>query len=453
MKIHLIGIAGTGMGSFAGLLHAAGHEVRGSDTAFWPPMGELLERWRVPRMQGFRAEHLDWGPDVVVVGNVCRRDNPEAVAAVARGLTRTSFPRALSDLFLGPPRRPLVVAGTHGKTTTSALAAWSLVDAGLDPGFLIGGEALNFHSSFGAGRGAPFVVEGDEYDTAFFDKGPKLLHYRPHVAILTSVEYDHADIYLDLVHVAYAFRRFLRLVPRDGRVVACADFPLALQIAREEAACEVVTYATGDARDVEVARDGTRFTLDATRYHLPMWGEHNVLNAVAVVRAAEAYGVSREALVRAFGRFAGVRRRQEVRGVARGVTVIDDFAHHPTAVRVTIDAVRAGFAQDGGRVIAVFEPRSATAARKVFEEDFGHALGRADAAFVARSGRHGQLGAEQAIDPERVAALARGHYVPDVPQIVEHVVRVARPGDAVLVMSNGDFGGIHGRLLEALAAS
>jgi UDP-N-acetylmuramate: L-alanyl-gamma-D-glutamyl-meso-diaminopimelate ligase len=461
MKLHLIGICGTGMGPLAGLLKAAGHELRGSDEHVYPPMSVQLAEQGIPVMEGFRAENLDWGPDRVVVGNMCRRDHVEVVAAQARGLTLTSFPAVLSELFLAS-RHSVVVAGTHGKTTTSSLLAFVLTDAGRDPSFLVGGVPINFGQSFRLGGGPHFVVEGDEYDTAFFDKGSKFLHYRPQTAILTSIELDHVDIFASFADVKAAFVKFVELIPEGGRLIVGASSPAALDAARS-ARCKIETYALAGPADwggrvIEV-RPGGRTVFEVT--HGGEWfctmetgltGNYNFENILGVVAATHALGLSPEEIARGVLRFAGVRRRQEVRGIAQGVTVVDDFAHHPTAVRETLLGLRQR--HGNGKLVAVFEPRSATSRRNVFQKEFAEALAVADEVVIAPPYHAEQLPPEERLDPERLAADLRARGVSArvlapadiVPQLSEQL----RPGDTVVVMSSGGFDGIHDRLLMAL---
>jgi UDP-N-acetylmuramate: L-alanyl-gamma-D-glutamyl-meso-diaminopimelate ligase len=465
-KIHLIGICGTGMGSFAGLLKAAGHDVRGSDSDVYPPMSTQLAEQGIAVMDGYRPSNLDWTPDVVVVGNVCTRDQIEVKAAAERGLRLTSFPALLEELFL-KGGHPLVVAGTHGKTTTAALAAFALSDAGRDPSFLVGGVPQNFGRGWRLGRsGGLFVVEGDEYDTAFFDKGSKFLHYRPRTAILTSVELDHVDIFDSLDAVKEAFHKFVALLPPDGLLVVAGDSPGALEIAAA-ATCRTETYrvaSNGDSADwvarpiaqrpggrtlFEVTHGGKRFgTFDTG---LP--GGYNLANALAVIAAAAGLGLHADELVRGVRRFAGVRRRQETRGVAQGVTVVDDFAHHPTAVRETLSAMRGRYGR--GRVIAIFEPRSATSRRAVFQGDYAEAFSAADEIIVGPVNHPEKAPDGDRFDPERLAADLRGRgvaarHIGSVEKIVEQVAASAAAGDTVVVMSSGGFGGIHDKLLARL---
>jgi UDP-N-acetylmuramate: L-alanyl-gamma-D-glutamyl-meso-diaminopimelate ligase len=463
MKLHLIGVCGTGMGSLAGLLKAAGHEVRGSDEHVYPPMSTQLAEQGIPFFEGFRPENLDWGPDRVVVGNVCRKDHVEVLAATARQIPLASFPALFSELFL-TDKHSLVVAGTHGKTTTASILAHILADAGRDPSFLIGGVPLNFRQSWRLGAGPEFVVEGDEYDTAFFDKGSKFLHYRPRTAILTSVEFDHADIFADEEAVKTAFRKFVALIPEDGTLLACAASPGALEVARA-ARCQVMTYGRpGSGADwtfeISARGPGGRATLDVARRgervvavdtNLP--GIYNAENVVGVVAVAAGLGVDLPVIARAVRRFLGVRRRQEVRGVAQGVTVVDDFAHHPTAIRETILALKGRYGP--GKLIAAFEPRSATSRRNVFQADFADALGVADEVVLAPLYAPEKVPEAERLDVERLAADLRredvpARLIPTVEATVAHIAERAGPGDTVLIMSSGDYGGLHDKLLRRL---
>jgi UDP-N-acetylmuramate: L-alanyl-gamma-D-glutamyl-meso-diaminopimelate ligase len=463
MKVHLIGICGTGMGSLAGLLKAAGHDVRGSDEHVYPPMSTQLEELRIPTFEGFRAANLDWGPESVVVGNVCRKDHVEVLAATERQIPLESFPSLFGKLFLAD-KHSVVVAGTHGKTTTSSILAHVLADAGRDPSFLIGGVPLNFRQSWRLGKGPEFVVEGDEYDTAFFDKGSKFLHYRPRTALLTSVEFDHADIFSDEEAVKAAFRKFVALIPEDGLLLACAASPGAMEVARG-ARCQVMTYGrpgAGADWTFEVSRraPGGRATLDVARrgervvdVETSLPGIYNHENLVGVIAVAASLGVELPAIARATRRFLGVRRRQEVRGVAQGVTVVDDFAHHPTAIRETILALKGRHGP--GKLIAAFEPRSATSRRNVFQADFADALSVADEVVLAPLYAPEKVPEAERLDVERLAADLRRVDVParlvsTVEATVAHIAERASPGDTVLVMSSGDYGGLHDKLLARL---
>jgi UDP-N-acetylmuramate: L-alanyl-gamma-D-glutamyl-meso-diaminopimelate ligase len=463
MKIHLIGIAGTGMGSLAGLLRAAGHDVRGSDEHLYPPMSTQLAEQKIPVMEGFGAANLDWGPERVVVGNVCRKDHVEVLAAQERGIVLTSFPAVLDELFL-TTRRSLVVAGTHGKTTTSSLLAHVLTENGRDPSFLIGGVPVNFRQSWRLGAGPDFVVEGDEYDTAFFDKKSKFLHYRPRLALLTSVEFDHADIFADEDAVKAAFREFVALIPEDGDLVVCAASPGALDVARS-ARCRVTTYGrpgSGAEWSFEVGgiKPGGRTLLRLAHnaravgtLETGMPGVYNFENVAGVAAVAIQLGIEPAGLARGVHRFLGVRRRQELRGVAAGVSVVDDFAHHPTAIRETLLALRGRHGP--GKLIAAFEPRSATSRRNIFQSDFAQTLAIADEVVLAPLYAPEKVPAAERLDVERLAADLRSHETParviaTVEETVAHIAGRAAPGDTVVIMSSGDYGGLHDKLLARL---
>jgi UDP-N-acetylmuramate: L-alanyl-gamma-D-glutamyl-meso-diaminopimelate ligase len=464
-RIHLVGVAGTGMGSFAGLLKAAGYEVTGSDQNVYPPMSDMLEKWGVRTMSPYSPDNVDRArPDLVIIGNVIRRENPEATAVRDRGLPQMSFPAALGALLLDR-RHSLVVAGTHGKTTTSALLSHVLVSAGTDPSFLVGGVTLNANSNFRFGQGPYMVVEGDEYDTAYFDKGPKFLHYRARTAILTSVEFDHADIYRDMEHYESAFQRFAETIPADGTLVVCATYPNAERIARSYCRGRVVTYSAGVdadfvARNVEFGPEGARFDIvqrdrAARVVLLPMSGRHNVENAVGVFAAARSIGIDTDAIVRAFTTFKGVKRRQEVIGEVGGVLVIDDFAHHPTAVQETLDGILERYA--GRRVIAVFEPRSNTSRRNIHQIPYVNALRRVPQAFVRVPEPHDKMPIAEQLDVRAIVDDLRAegvdaHAAAEVPALVDLVAAAVRPNDLVLVMSNGSFGGFIPLLMERLRA-
>ncbi|HTN53138.1 MAG TPA: Mur ligase domain-containing protein [Anaeromyxobacter sp.] len=466
-RIHLIGVAGTGMGSFAGMLKAAGYEVTGSDENVYPPMSTQLGRWGIPVLTPYAAANLDAArPDLVVVGNVVRAVNPEAAAMRERGLPHVSFPAALGEVFIGP-RHGVVVVGTHGKTTTSAMMGFLLHHAGRDPSFLVGGVTRDFESNFRLGRGPHFVVEGDEYDTAYFDKGPKFLHYRPRTAIFTSCELDHADIYRDEAHYESAFERFVDLLPPDGFLAACASYDAVGRIAGR-ARCRVETYAVDrpgadwEARALRLERDGARFTLvrrgaELGAVHLPVGGAHNVENALGVAAAATALGLSPGEIAAGLAAFHGVKRRQEVRGSAGGVTVVDDFAHHPRAVRKTLEAIRGSF--PGARLLAAFEPRSNTSRRNLHQREYADPATWAGAAEVLllRPAPTDRVPEAERLDLDAVvrdlsAAGTSARVLGSVDELVGAITRAARPGDVLVAMSNGAFGGIWGKALEALGA-
>jgi UDP-N-acetylmuramate: L-alanyl-gamma-D-glutamyl-meso-diaminopimelate ligase len=463
-RIHLVGVGGTGMGSFAGLLKAAGYEVTGSDQNVYPPMSDMLARWGVETLTPYSAENLDKAkPDLVVIGNVIRRENPEATAVRERGLPQMSFPAALGSLILDG-RHSVVIAGTHGKTTTSALMSHVLVTAETDPSFLVGGVTLNAETNFRFGKGPYVVVEGDEYDTAYFDKGPKFLHYRARTAMLTSVEFDHADIYRDMEHYESAYARFAETIPKDGTLVVCATYPNGERIAREHCAGRVVTYAGESdadytARNVRFGPEGASFDIVRRDHHsvtpllLPMSGRHNVENAVGVFAVAMTLGISADAVARGFATFKGVKRRQEVKGEVHGVLVVDDFAHHPTAVQETIEGIRERYADR--RVIAVFEPRSNTSRRDIHQFAYVNALRDAAQVFLKVPEPHDKVPIDHQLDVNEIVedlktAGVTAYGSADVAELVRMVATEAKKGDLVLVMSNGAFGGFVPSLMERL---
>ena len=460
--IHLIAVCGVGMASLAGLLQARGYRVTGSDQNIYPPMSTYLADIGIKVLPGFRPEHLSPAPDLVVVGNAVSRANPEAQTVLDQNIAHISFPQALGRFLIGS-RSSVVIAGTHGKTTTAALAAWVLTRAALDPGFFVGGVPINFGSGWKVGSGNHVVIEGDEYDTAFFDKGPKFLHYRPEHVILTSVEFDHADIYRDLDHVKSAFLRLMEIIPTSGTLLVCGDYPAALEIAAA-ARCQRISYGDGadwQAVNVEFLAGRTFFEpcyrgKSDGRLEAGVIGRHNVQNALAVYALGRSLGIERTELIEGFRAFAGVKRRQEIRGERRGVLVVDDFAHHPTAVRATIEAVRAAY--NGRRIWAVFEPRSNTSKRNLFEREFAAALALADRILIAPVYQP-----EKIPDPERLsvdtlaseinrlrgADLAR--KAESAAEIASILGRDARDGDIALVMSNGGFDNVQERILKELA--
>ncbi len=469
MKLHLIGICGTGMGAAAGLLSAAGHEVRGSDEHVYPPMSTQLQELGVPVFEGYRNENLDWAPDAVVVGNVCRKDHVEVLSAQARGIRLTSFPAAMEDLLL-PGRTTLVVTGTHGKTTTTAMAAWVLEQAGADPAYLIGGVSLNTGRTYALGKG-PFVIEGDEYDTAFFDKKSKFLHYLPQVAILTSIELDHIDIFTDLAHIKECFRAFVALLPEDGLLLVHADSPDAVEVARS-ARCRVERYGSSIAGAVPEpeaiewraqlcgTRPGGRTVFDVFRrgellgrFDSGLPGQYNLDNTLSVIAAVHHLGIGLAQIERGVRLFAGVKRRQESRGQAQGVTVVDDFAHHPTAVKKTLVGLRGRYGQ--GRLVAVFEPRSATSRTAVFQKEYAEALAAADEVVIGAVHLPEKAPLGNRLDTELLATEIRGRGVParalsTTDEIVEALAPHLAAGDTVVIMSSGSFEGLHDRLLRRL---
>jgi UDP-N-acetylmuramate: L-alanyl-gamma-D-glutamyl-meso-diaminopimelate ligase len=462
--IHLIAVCGTAMGTLAGMLKERGFQVTGSDENVYPPMSEMLALWGIPIMKGFKAENLNEKPDLVIVGNAVSKTNPEVEALLHSGIRYLSLPQALGEFFL-EGKKSLVVAGTHGKTTTTSLPAWVLKDLGLDPSFLVGGIPKNFNASFRLGQGDYFVIEGDEYDTAFFDKGPKFWHYRPTQAIITGVEFDHADIYRDLEHLLQSFRRFVELLPSEGKLFLCGDSEPALGL-RPFARCPIVTYGLKAgcqvcAQKIEFGPKGVQFELmhfekSLGNFHSPLPGRHNLQNLLGVLGLTLNLGLSLEKLQKAVLSFEGVKRRQEIRGVEKGVTVIDDFAHHPTAVAETVEAIRKRY--PGQKIWAIFEPRSNTSRRAVFQKDFAEALSLADEIVIAKVFMPEKVKDAPLLDEKQLVEDIRKRGKPvkgdlEVDQIVSEVMGHVKNGDVLLVMSNGGFGNIHQKLLERLKLS
>jgi UDP-N-acetylmuramate: L-alanyl-gamma-D-glutamyl-meso-diaminopimelate ligase len=466
MHYHLIGICGTAMASLAGMLQARGHRVTGSDENVYPPMSTMLESLGIQIMKGYEATHVGT-PDCIVVGNAIPRGNPEVEATLNRKLNYRSLPEVLKEEFIRG-RRSLVIAGTHGKTTTTSLAAWVIDRAGLNPTFLVGGVVQNFGVSFRVTDSDYFIIEGDEYDTAYFDKGPKFMHYLPETAIVNNIEFDHADIYKDLDAVKLAFRRLMNLVPAQGSLIAGWDSPPVREVVSSFGAklfTKLETFGTGDdarwqARDINFAAGLTRFDVfcEGKKWHefeTPLIGEFNVRNCLAVIVAANAWGVERQTIAEALRTFQSVRRRLEVRGEVNGVTVIDDFAHHPTAVRETLAALKTKY--EGRRIIAVFEPRSRTSCHATFQTAYIEAFAPADFVIVSRvydAARAAEMGGvldiEQLIS-EISATGKSASAITEVHEIVAALKDELRHGDVVAVMSNGAFGGIHEKLMAALA--
>jgi UDP-N-acetylmuramate: L-alanyl-gamma-D-glutamyl-meso-diaminopimelate ligase len=464
-SIHMVAVGGVGMSALAGLLQARGFHVTGSDEAIYPPASTLLERLGIEVRRGYRPEHLH-GADAVIIGNAVTRTNPEAAAALERGLPVHSMPEVLGSLFLAQ-RRTLVVAGTHGKTTTTAMLAWVLERAGRSPGFLVGGVPLDLGMSFAVGNGEDFVIEGDEYDSAFFDKRPKFIHYRPRAVLLNAIEFDHADIYQDLAHVKRAFAELVRLLPREAPLVVASEFPHAVEVARA-ARGDAIFFgnAPGSAwRAVDVHDDGERtaFAIETdgrqvATVRLRLLGDMNVRNALGVFVLCRALGIAADEIVPGLESFKGVRRRQEHVGERRGVVVLDDFAHHPTAVAGTLAAVRSRYRTR--RVIAVFEPRSNTSRRRVFQEAFADALAHAPVVILSAvyEKPNDPLPAAERLSTDELVANLCGRGIaatvlPSPEAIAQHLATTAQVGDVIVVMSNGAFGGLPRRLLEVLEPS
>jgi UDP-N-acetylmuramate: L-alanyl-gamma-D-glutamyl-meso-diaminopimelate ligase len=459
-RIHLIGVCGSAMATLAALLKNKGLDVRGSDQNVYPPMSDFLEQQGIATLQGYRPEHITPDLDMVVVGNAISRGNPELEEVLDRKIRYCSLPEAVRDHFLWGARS-VVIAGTHGKTTTTSLAGWLLTHGGADPSVFIGGIAENFESSYRIGGGREFVIEGDEYDSAFFDKTAKFLKYLPDIAVVNNIEYDHADIYPDLDAIRLTFQRFVNLVPRRGLVLLGADNPDALAL-RSHAHCRVETFGLSEGADWQ-AHDlvvGTTSTTFGVRrkgspigsFEVPLLGAYNVRNALAALAVGAAVGINTDTMAEALRRFRGVRRRLQHRGTAAGVTVYDDFAHHPTAIAETLAGVRS--AHPDRRIWAIFEPRSATSCRRIFQADFARAFSAADlvilpAVFRSTLPEDQRLSAEQLVGDLQAAGID-ARYIPKVHDIVRAVARESRDGDLVVVMSNGGFDDIHQKLLTAL---
>ncbi len=459
--IHLIGICGTAMASLAGMLKQLGHRVTGSDQAAYPPMSDFLAGLGIPVAQPFSEKNLNPQPDLVVVGNAISRGNVELEYVLDQRIPMRSLPAILAEEFLRGCE-PIVVAGTHGKTTTTSMLAWIFDSAGQHPSFLIGGIAENFGSSFAVNDGRHFIIEGDEYDCAFFDKGPKFLHYMPVSAILTSVEFDHADIYKDLEAVKTAFKRLVNLVPRRGRVVAW-DGSAVVDECVTRAFCPVERYGFSESavwRIVDAKYEPGRTTWSVLHnknhfasFEFPLAGEYNVLNATAATAMAAGYGIPAEAIAQALKTFKSVKRRLEVRAEVNGVTIIDDFAHHPTAIAQTLQALRRRYS--GRRLWAIFEPRSNTLRRKVLEDDLVRSLALADQVRVASVYKAEAIPENERLSVARVVQRVSAGGVParelaDADAIVAEVVPLLRSGDVVAILSNGGFGGIYEKLPQRL---
>jgi UDP-N-acetylmuramate: L-alanyl-gamma-D-glutamyl-meso-diaminopimelate ligase len=459
--IHLIAICGTAMGALACALKELGYDVSGSDQKVYPPMSDYLRERGIIITEGYATENLDHRPDLVVVGNAISRDNPEVQGMYDLELAYCSMPQAVNH-FIGANKQQLLVTGTHGKTTTASMLTWLLYAAEEDPTFMIGGILPDFQSNYRLGGGGQIVIEGDEYDTAFFDKGPKFLHYRPRIAILTSVEFDHADIYRDLEHVKSAFRKLLSGLAPDALLLA-ADDDVNIDAVLKSAPCRIERYGFGKGAhwrivDVAIEPPHTAFNVyhgdDALgRFRTRLMGRHNLANLLAAIAAAIDLGVPRAPLVDGAARFSGVRRRQEVRGIVRDITVLDDFAHHPTAVRETVAAVKPFYPD--ARLIAVFEPRTNTSMRDIFQDVYPQAFDAADIVCIRKPPLLSKIPEGQHFSaPQLVTDLkARGkdaHYFETTDAIIDFVATEAAPGDVVLVMSNGGFDNIHTRLLARL---
>ncbi len=466
MHYHLIGICGTAMASLAGMLQARGALVTGSDENVYPPMSTMLASLGIEVRQGYHAAHLNPQPDCVVIGNAIPRGNREVEETLKRKLLYRSQAEVVKEEFIRG-RRSLVVAGTHGKTTTTGIAAWVMDQGGLNPTFLIGGIAQNFGVSFRVTNSEYFLIEGDEYDTAYFDKGPKFMHYLPELAIVNNIEFDHADIYPDLAAVRLAFRRLMNLVPANGRLIVGWDNNNVREVVAsfgERLFTQLETFGmspdakwqiadadySGEFSTFKVVRAGVEWG----QFKTPLIGDFNLLNCLAVIIAADAWGIGLESIAKALTSFKNVRRRAEVRGEAGGVTVIDDFAHHPTAVRETLNALRNKYQQR--RLVAIFEPRSWSSRLAVFQREYAQAFAAADYVVIAKvfdSQKVAEKGRMLDTD-ELIKEIAQTNKpalaLPGADEIVGHLLPQLRQGDVVAIMSNGGFGGIHEKLLTQL---
>ncbi|CAN5637021.1 UDP-N-acetylmuramate:L-alanyl-gamma-D-glutamyl-meso-diaminopimelate ligase [soil metagenome] len=466
MHYHLIGICGTAMASLAGMLQSKGHKITGSDQNVYPPMSTQLESLGIEIINGYKAGNADVGADCTIVGNAISRGNAELEEVLNRKLLYRSQAEIVKEEFIRG-RRSLVVAGTHGKTTTTSIAAWVMETGGLDPSFLVGGIVQNFGASFRVTDSEFFVIEGDEYDTAYFDKKPKFMHYLPETAIVNNVEFDHADIYRDLWEIKYQFSRLMNLVPGNGHLIVGIDSPVAREVLdemRPKLHTNIETFGTSEdakwqAHYIDFSGDTTKFTVfkngkNWSEFETNLIGEFNVRNALAVIIAADAWGIKQEKIQEAFSTFKSVKRRVEVRGVERGVTVIDDFAHHPTAVEETLKALKQKY--DGKRLIAVFEPRSWSSRLAIFQEKYERAFAYADYVIIAgvyNTSKASELGAVLDTDElvKQIELQGKPSYsFPDADAIVAHLAPELKENDVVAIMSNGGFGGIHDKILNVL---
>ncbi len=458
-SVHFVGICGTAMASAAAAMKDRGYIVTGSDHNVYPPMSTFLTEKGIPVISGFAEVNLSSSPDLVVIGNAISRGNPEAEAVLERKLRYCSLPELLKEFFIRG-KRSLVVTGTHGKTTTTSLLTWLFESAGKNPSYFIGGIPSNFQQGARFTDSEFFIIEGDEYDTAFFDKRSKFIHYLPEVAIINNLEFDHADIFESLAAIQLSFRRLINIVPRNGLILANGDDPnieslLAVQH------CPVQRFGLGAncavrATDLVLGDSGSQFRVGQTTFQLPMTGELNVRNALAAIACARHCELNDTQIQRALETFQGIKRRMEVRGTCGGVTIIDDFGHHPTAIRETMRALRLRF--PGKRVWAVFEPRSNTTRRNVFQQELTEALALADGIAVAQVARLEQLRPEERLDPERLISTLKENgkpafYLPDADAIVEQLSQSVRSGEVICVFSNGGFGGIHEKLLAKFGQS
>jgi UDP-N-acetylmuramate: L-alanyl-gamma-D-glutamyl-meso-diaminopimelate ligase len=459
--IHLMGICGTAMAGLAGLLKKQGFHVTGSDQNIYPPMSDLLEQLSIPVLLGYHGRNLQPTPQLVIVGNVITRQNPEAIELSRLGIPYLSLPQALR-YFAMKDKKSLVISGTHGKTTTSSLLAWILEQAGMDPGFMVGGVPVNLAMSFKLGGGQYFVIEGDEYDTAFFDKEPKFLHYAPWAAVITSIEFDHADIFHDVDHILAKFRKFMALIPSNGVLIANADDPL---IKREihSFSSPLITYGLSDeadwqARDIRIEQGVTKFKLYNkgllfSQFSTPLYGRYNILNMISVVALCDRLGIKSNQIATALRTFKGVKRRQEIKGDVNGVLIVEDFAHHPTSVKVTVQAVKERYPDK--RLIAVFEPRSNSSRRNIFQDLYALSFDHADLIYIPEPPLMDRIPpAERFSSAKLVKDLIKkgkeAFYASGTDSLLKELLTISRPGDIFLIMSNGAFDHLPVRLLKQL---
>jgi UDP-N-acetylmuramate: L-alanyl-gamma-D-glutamyl-meso-diaminopimelate ligase len=453
-SVHFVGICGTAMASAAAALKEKGYDITGSDQSVYPPMSTFLAGRQIEVMDGYSERNLAHKPDLVVIGNAISRGNPEAEYALDHKLRFCSLPDLLREFFIRG-KRCLVVSGTHGKTTTTSLLTWVFEHNGLNPSFLIGGIPTNLGQGARFTDSPWFIIEGDEYDTAFFDKRSKFIHYLPEVAIINNVEFDHADIFADLAAVQKTFSHFIRIVPRNGLLLGNGDDPNLAPLLNVNF-CPVKRFGLGEhnavrATNLRLGPSASEFEIPSAKFHINLVGELNVRNSLGVVAAAKHCGLSNKQIQGAFDTFKGIRRRMEVRGISGGVTVIDDFGHHPTAIRETLRALRMKYARE--KLWAIFEPRSNTTRRNVFQQELAAAFADADGVIVAQVARLELLQPEERLNPEKLMMDLKGAgknaaYLADADAIVAHAGMQVQPGDVVVVFSNGGFGGIHGKLLE-----
>jgi UDP-N-acetylmuramate: L-alanyl-gamma-D-glutamyl-meso-diaminopimelate ligase len=452
-SVHFMGIGGTAMAAVAAAVQQKGLRVTGSDQNVYPPMSTFLAERKIEVMSGYSEQNLSHKPDLVVVGNAISRGNSEVEALLERKMRYCSLPELLKEFFIRG-KRSLVVSGTHGKTTTTSLLTWVFEHNGFNPSFLIGGIPTNLGQGARFTDSEWFIIEGDEYDTAFFDKRSKFVHYLPEVAIINNLEFDHADIFENLKAIQLSFKRMINLIPRNGQLLANGDDPNISSLLNVTH-CPVKQFGLGEnnavrAFNLRLGPTASEFEIPSFKFHINLTGELNVRNALAVVACAKHCGLKNSQIQSAFDTFKGIKRRMEVRGISGGITVVDDFGHHPTAIRETLRALRIRYA--GSRLWAIFEPRSNTTRRNVFQQELASSFIDADQVVVAEVARLEQVPVDERLDPARLMQdiKAQGKpaaYLPDVDSIVEHVGKIAQGGDVVCVFSNGGFGGIHTKLL------